>query len=166
MFGHHLHHCGLNCLVSEELPLPAVAPEHVVQPGGRGGHVRDTDNNNIKVGNININIKFLLEDEVGLEVMSQVEPHLVTKCRVNNDCVPALVQPQQLLQSIRVGLHAEVEEVGLEEISPSEQMLGGRHVSPVPEVEVECEVISWHSHSSHLISAPTSTLITFSFARL
>ena len=51
---------GLNPVVSEELPLPGECPVHVSQPGGRGGHVCD------------------VQDQVGGEMLGEIHPDLMS----------------------------------------------------------------------------------------
>ena len=86
----------------------------------------------VRGGNAEVRYVRDVEHQVGLQVAGQVEPNLVTKCWVDNHRVPPLVHAQQLLQSVGVRLHGEIEEVCLQEISASEQMLGCRHIRPVP----------------------------------
>ena len=65
-------------------------------------------------------------------------PHLISERWIDDDGVPPPAHGQQPRHGLAVGLHAQLEQVGLQQILAGEQVLGGRLVSPVPAERTHC----------------------------
>merc|ERR1719334_254278 len=72
-----------------------------------------------------------IEHKVSTEVLSKIESNLISKGWVHNHCIPFLSHLYQLLQSFCLGVHGDLEKVGLKQVLPVEQMCRGRYVRPM-----------------------------------